>query len=253
MKGAGITVGVVAAIVFFFGCFSGVFHRAGRPDRRGHHLRKIQPHDAGRFQLALAVPDSRAMKSSMCPGAYRRSRLPLQRQATSRPKESLMLTEDENIIDIQFAVQYKLKNAVAWVFNNRDPEETVQPGRRNVDPRNRRPQQDGFRAVRRPRESGARRYPDPDAADPGPLPLGRANDQCDDAGRAAAGAGAGRIRRCRQGRSGPRAPEERRPGLCQRRDSESARRGVPPDAGSRSLSRADRANRDGDARASSRC
>jgi membrane protease subunit HflK len=40
-------------------------------------------------------------------------------------KESLMLTDDENIIDIQFAVQYKLKNASEWVFNNRDQEETV--------------------------------------------------------------------------------------------------------------------------------
>jgi membrane protease subunit HflK len=36
-----------------------------------------------------------------------------------------MLTDDENIIDIQFAVQYKLKNASEWVFNNRDQEETV--------------------------------------------------------------------------------------------------------------------------------
>lgn len=39
--------------------------------------------------------------------------------------ESLMLTDDENIIDIQFAVQYKLKNASDWVFNNRNQEETV--------------------------------------------------------------------------------------------------------------------------------
>ena len=36
-----------------------------------------------------------------------------------------MLTDDENIIDIQFAVQYKLKNASDWIFNNRDQEETV--------------------------------------------------------------------------------------------------------------------------------
>jgi membrane protease subunit HflK len=41
------------------------------------------------------------------------------------PRESLMLTEDENIIDIQFAVQYKLKSASDWVFNNRDKEDTV--------------------------------------------------------------------------------------------------------------------------------
>jgi membrane protease subunit HflK len=40
-------------------------------------------------------------------------------------REALMLTDDENIIDIQFAVQYKLKNASDWVFNNRDQEETV--------------------------------------------------------------------------------------------------------------------------------
>jgi membrane protease subunit HflK len=40
-------------------------------------------------------------------------------------RESLMLTDDENIIDIQFAVQYKLKNAADWVFSNRDSEEMV--------------------------------------------------------------------------------------------------------------------------------
>ncbi len=40
-------------------------------------------------------------------------------------RESLMLTDDENIIDIQFAVQYRLKDAASWVFNNRDQEETV--------------------------------------------------------------------------------------------------------------------------------
>ena len=40
-------------------------------------------------------------------------------------RESLMLTDDENIIDIQFAVQYRLKDASQWVFNLRDQEETV--------------------------------------------------------------------------------------------------------------------------------
>ncbi|MBK4734465.1 FtsH protease activity modulator HflK [Noviherbaspirillum pedocola] len=41
------------------------------------------------------------------------------------PREALMLTEDENIIDIQFAVQYKLKDASDWVFNNRDKQDTI--------------------------------------------------------------------------------------------------------------------------------
>jgi membrane protease subunit HflK len=40
-------------------------------------------------------------------------------------KEALMLTDDENIIDIQFAVQYKLKNAANWIFSNREQESTV--------------------------------------------------------------------------------------------------------------------------------
>lgn len=40
-------------------------------------------------------------------------------------RESLMLTDDENIIDIQFAVQYILKDPEDYLFNNRNPEETV--------------------------------------------------------------------------------------------------------------------------------
>lgn len=37
-------------------------------------------------------------------------------------REAVMITDDENIIDIQFAVQYNLKNAEDYVFNNRKPE-----------------------------------------------------------------------------------------------------------------------------------
>lgn len=40
-------------------------------------------------------------------------------------KESLMLTADENIIDIQFAVQYFLKEPTDYLFNNRKPDENV--------------------------------------------------------------------------------------------------------------------------------
>ncbi len=41
------------------------------------------------------------------------------------PKEALMLTEDENIIDIEFAVQYRINDAANYVFNVRDPEATI--------------------------------------------------------------------------------------------------------------------------------
>ncbi len=40
-------------------------------------------------------------------------------------KESLMLTDDENIIDIQFAVQYFLKDPGEYLFNNRATDENV--------------------------------------------------------------------------------------------------------------------------------
>ena len=40
-------------------------------------------------------------------------------------KESLMLTDDENIIDLQFAVQYILRDPTEYLFNNRNPDETV--------------------------------------------------------------------------------------------------------------------------------
>ena len=40
-------------------------------------------------------------------------------------KEALMLTFDENIINIQFAVQYILKDPVDYIFNNRTPDEAV--------------------------------------------------------------------------------------------------------------------------------
>ncbi len=40
-------------------------------------------------------------------------------------RESLMLTDDENIVDIQFAVQYTIKDPEAYLFNVRRPDETV--------------------------------------------------------------------------------------------------------------------------------
>lgn len=40
-------------------------------------------------------------------------------------KESLMLTDDENIVDVQFAVQYILKSPSDFIFNNRATEDSV--------------------------------------------------------------------------------------------------------------------------------
>jgi membrane protease subunit HflK len=44
---------------------------------------------------------------------------------TKVAKESLMLTDDENIVDVQIAVQYLVKDAKDYLFNNRRPEDSV--------------------------------------------------------------------------------------------------------------------------------
>ncbi len=41
------------------------------------------------------------------------------------PAESLMLTSDQNIIDVDFVVQWRIKNAADFLFNIRDPENTI--------------------------------------------------------------------------------------------------------------------------------
>ncbi len=42
-----------------------------------------------------------------------------------QPQEALMLTDDENIVDVQFAVQYTLRSPEEYLFNNRNPDDNV--------------------------------------------------------------------------------------------------------------------------------
>ena len=65
------------------------------------------------------------------------------RRAASIEQESLMLTQDENIVDIHLAVQYKIKSASDYVFKVVDPDDTLRQatesalreivGKRNMD------------------------------------------------------------------------------------------------------------------------
>ncbi|ALU90137.1 FtsH protease activity modulator HflK [Herbaspirillum rubrisubalbicans] len=124
VKGAGIGVGVIAIIVVFLWLASGffivqegqtavvtTFGRYSHTTLPGFNWRwpyPIQGHEiVNMSQVRTAEIGYR--------GNVRNKQL----------KESLMLTDDENIIDIQFAVQYKLKNAAEWLFNNRDPDDSV--------------------------------------------------------------------------------------------------------------------------------
>ena len=42
-----------------------------------------------------------------------------------QPQEALMLTDDENIVDVQFAIQYTLKSPEEYLFNNNKPDDNV--------------------------------------------------------------------------------------------------------------------------------
>ena len=42
-----------------------------------------------------------------------------------QPQEALMLTDDENIVDVQFAVQYNLKSPEDYLFNNKNADDNV--------------------------------------------------------------------------------------------------------------------------------
>jgi membrane protease subunit HflK len=124
MRGAGITASVVVFIVALIWLASGAFivqeGQAGVVTTFGRYDRTTGPGFNWRwpypFQAHETVNVSQVRTAEI---GYRAN------VRNKQPREALMLTDDENIIDIQFAVQYTLKDPVAWVFNNRDQDETV--------------------------------------------------------------------------------------------------------------------------------
>jgi len=46
-------------------------------------------------------------------------------QKNKQPQEALMLTDDENIVDVQFAVQFTIADPVQYLFNNNHPDDNV--------------------------------------------------------------------------------------------------------------------------------
>jgi modulator of FtsH protease HflK len=42
-----------------------------------------------------------------------------------QPQEALMLTDDENIVDVQFGVQWTIKSPEDYLFNNKNPDDNV--------------------------------------------------------------------------------------------------------------------------------
>lgn len=56
---------------------------------------------------------------------YRSSAGDRSTKSASVPSEALMLTRDENIVDVRFAIQYNIKSASDYVFKVKDPDLTL--------------------------------------------------------------------------------------------------------------------------------
>ena len=114
--GASKGFGFIAAIVLVLWGLSGIYivdeGREGVVLRLGAFDRITEPgpHWYPRFIEKVEIVDVDRVRSINIGGTTH---------------ESLMLTKDENIVDIQFAVQYKVSNAKEYVFNVRDPDTTL--------------------------------------------------------------------------------------------------------------------------------
>ncbi len=123
-RGAGISAGVVALVVLFLWLVSGFFiiqeGQVGVVTTFGKFSHASQPGFNWRWPYPIQAHETVNLSQVRTVEVGYRGNV-----RNKLARESLMLTDDENIIDIQFAVQYRLKDAASWVFNNRDQEETV--------------------------------------------------------------------------------------------------------------------------------
>jgi membrane protease subunit HflK len=120
LGGAGLLFALVVLVWLASGFYIVDEGRRGVVTRFGKYMETTQP--GPRWHLPFPVESVELVDFSQVKTVeigYRNT------TANKNAKEATMLTEDENIIDIQFAVQYNLNSAEAYVFNNRKPDEMV--------------------------------------------------------------------------------------------------------------------------------
>jgi modulator of FtsH protease HflK len=125
MKSAGIGVSLIALVVLLVWAGSGFFIvQEGQQAVVSTFGKYSYTSDAG-FQWRFPYP---FQSHETVPVTQLRSKEIGRNnviQATGL-RDSSMLTQDENIIDIRFTVQYRLKDARAYLFENRDPDLAVE-------------------------------------------------------------------------------------------------------------------------------
>ncbi|HWB49350.1 MAG TPA: FtsH protease activity modulator HflK [Stellaceae bacterium] len=130
-RGSGTVIGLAVAAVVALWLASG-FYRV-QPDevgvvlRFGAYSRMTQPglnyHLPAPIEKALTPSVTRQNRMEI---GYRSSEVSTARSSNGEvPEEALMLTGDENIVDINFTVLWVVKDAKSFLFNIRNPEGTV--------------------------------------------------------------------------------------------------------------------------------
>ena len=120
LGGAGMLVALVAVVWLASGFYIVDEGRRGVVTRFGKYTETTQP--GPRWHLPFPIEAVELVEFSQVKTieiGYRNT------PRNKIDKEAVMLTDDENIIDIQFAVQYNLKSAEDYVFNNRRPDQIV--------------------------------------------------------------------------------------------------------------------------------
>ncbi|WP_407074866.1 FtsH protease activity modulator HflK [Roseateles sp.] len=124
MKGAGIGAGLIAGVVLLGWLASGFFivqeGQQGVVTSFGKYSKTVE---AG-FQWRLPYP----MQQHEIVSVTQLQQVEVGHNtmvAATGLRDSSMLTQDENIVDIRFTVQYTIKDAREFLFENREPREAV--------------------------------------------------------------------------------------------------------------------------------
>ena len=118
--GAGLLAALVAAVWLASGFYIVPEGQRGVVLRFGQYVETTMP--GPRWHLPYPIESAEVVNLS----GVRTVEVGYRNNVKSKVlKESLMLTDDENIIDVQFAVQYVLKSPNEYLFNSREPDESV--------------------------------------------------------------------------------------------------------------------------------
>lgn len=128
-KAGSIGVGLIVAVALVVWVISGVYiveeGTRGVVTQFGKYHQTTQPgpHWYPRGIQRVETVDIENIRSLTI--GFRSGDSSSRQNTSSVGSESLMLTQDENIVDIKLAVQYKVRSASDFLFNVKDPETTL--------------------------------------------------------------------------------------------------------------------------------